>query len=310
MKTLRVPAFAKVNLGLEVLRAREDGYHELRTIFQTLDLHDEIVLRPHGSTLSVRCDHPEVPLDASNLAVRAAEELRHRAGVGAGIEIRIRKRIPVMGGLGGGSSDAAAVLLGLDRLWGLRLGPAGLEPLARRLGADVPYFLVGGTALGVGRGDEVYPLRDQVRAFVVLVDPGLPLSTRAVFRRVAARLTPRENGYTIHRFVARDFRGRAPYRVLTNELEAAALEEAPALRPRMEAIRRVLVEGGALLASMSGSGSTCFGLFEARAGAARASLVLRRLGFRPMLTRTVTLDDFRRAWRRALAGAPGGHSRG
>ena len=162
-RALKLRAYAKVNLGLEVLGLRDDGYHELRTLFQTIDLHDDVVLRPRPRGVSVRCDHPLVPKDATNLAARAAEALRAYGRVSAGVEIEIRKRIPVGGGLGGGSSDAAAVLLGLDRAWKLGLGPDGLHRLARRLGADVPFFLLGGTALGLSRGDEVYPLRQQVR---------------------------------------------------------------------------------------------------------------------------------------------------
>ena len=140
--TLR--SYAKVNLGLEVLGLRDDGFHELRTLFQSIDLHDELVLRPRDQGIGVVCDHPLVPSDGTNLVARAAAELRRYAGVEHGVEIEIRKRLPVGGGLGGGSSNAAAVLLGLDRLWGLGLGPAGLHPLARRLGADEARRLLGG----------------------------------------------------------------------------------------------------------------------------------------------------------------------
>lgn len=146
MTPLVVHAYAKLNLGLEVLGVREDGYHELRTIFQTIDLHDVLTLRPLPADVVVRCDHPGVPGDATNLAARAALELRRFAGAGPGAEITIEKRIPVGGGLGGGSSDAAAVLLALDALWSLGLGRAGLTPIARRLGADVPFFLFGNGA--------------------------------------------------------------------------------------------------------------------------------------------------------------------
>ena len=169
-RPLHLRAHAKVNLALEVLGRRDDGYHELRTLFQTISLHDDIVLRPRAKDVTIRCDHPDVPRDETNLAVRAARDLQRFAGVAQGVEITLTKRIPVAGGLGGGSSDAAAVLMGLDRWWRLGLGPDGLLPLARRLGADVPYFLIGGTALGIARGDEVYPLWRQVRADVVIVD--------------------------------------------------------------------------------------------------------------------------------------------
>src|SRR5512143_2648765 len=177
MKAIRVPAFGKINLGLEVLGSRQDGYHELRTLFQTVSLHDDVTLAPRKEGIVVRCGHPLVPTDERNLAFRAATDLARFANVAAGVEITLTKRIPVAGGLGGGSSDAAAVLLGLDRVWNLELGSSGLHPLARRIGADVPFFLVGGTALGLGRGDEVYALDRQIAAHVVIVCPGRGIST-------------------------------------------------------------------------------------------------------------------------------------
>jgi 4-diphosphocytidyl-2-C-methyl-D-erythritol kinase len=294
-----VPSYAKVNLGLEVLGVRQDGFHELRTIFQTIELHDDIALRPRTSGVVVRCDHPDVPSDATNLAARAALELRRHAGLERGLEIRITKRIPVGGGLGGGSSNAAAVLLALDRVWGLGLGAAGLHPVARRLGADVPFFLLGGTALGLARGDEVYPLRHQLAAQVVIADPGRPVSTAAVFRRLDARLTPRENSTTIFRFISRDLEERA-LPILSNELEQAALEEAPDLAEKVGRIRGVLVREGALLATLSGSGSSYFGVFDDARRARRAQAALASAGFRVFRGRTLSLDRYRRAWARSL----------
>jgi len=295
-RSLRVRSYAKVNLGLEVLGPREDGYHELRTIFQTIDIHDDLILRPRPRGVSVRCDHPLVPRGRKNLAVRAAEDLRRYARVTAGVEIALEKRLPVGGGLGGGSSNAAAVLLGLDRMWRLGLGPAGLHPLARRLGADVPYFLLGGTALGLARGDEVYPLRHQLRAWVVLVDPGIPVSTARVFARIDASLTPRENSTSIFHFVSRELEGAAGYRLLVNDLEEAAMEEAPALRERVERIRDVLRGEGAQVAALSGSGSSFFGLFGGARAARRAGAALETEGFPALVVRTLTLDQYRKTW--------------
>lgn len=299
MRTLRLRSYAKVNLGLEVLGTREDGYHELRTLFQTIDLHDDVLLRPRPRGLAVRCDHPMVPADGTNLALRAAEALRAHARVEAGVEITIRKRIPVGGGLGGGSSNAATVLLGLDRLWKTGLGPAGLVPLARRLGADVPYFLLGGTALGLSRGDEVYPLRRQLRAHVVLVDPGIHVSTARVFARVDARLTPRLNSNSIFYFVSRELEGRGGFRLLVNDLEEAALEEAPDLREQAGRIRTVLLREGASLAALSGSGACYFGLFGGARAAEKAREALAAEGLRALSARTLTLDQYRGAWGRA-----------
>lgn len=293
---LRLRACAKVNLGLEVLGKRADGYHELRTLFQTIDLHDDVGLRLRGRDVVVRSDHLGAPGDASNLAARAAEALRRFAGIEQGVEITLRKRIPVGAGLGGGSSDAAVVLLGLDRMWRLRLGRGGLLPLARRLGADVPYFLYGGTALGLGRGDEVYPLERQLRAWLVVVDPERPVATAAVFARLAAGLTPRENGRNIFRFVTSDLAGVGAVRGLVNELEQAALEEAPDLRERVGRIREVLVTGGAHLAALTGSGSVCFGVFADVAAARAAARRLRQQGLRASVARTVTGAEYRRYW--------------
>jgi 4-diphosphocytidyl-2-C-methyl-D-erythritol kinase len=296
-RPLRLRAHAKINLGLEVLATRSDGYHELRTVFQTISLHDDVVLRPRKRGITMACDHPAVPLDRTNLALRAADALQRFARVGRGVHIEITKRIPVAGGLGGGSSNAAAVLLGLDRLWRTGLGPAGLHPIARRLGADVPYFLVGGTALGLARGDEVYPLWRQVRAHVVLVDAGRPLSTAAVFRRLDASLTPREETNRIFRFISSDLAGvGTAFPILSNDLERPALEEAPDLTARVALIRGILIRGGALMASLSGSGASYFGLFDdpGRARAAQARLTAR--GLRAWRGRTVSLDQYRRLW--------------
>ncbi len=300
-RTLKLRAYAKVNLGLEVLGLRDDGYHELRTLFQTIDLFDDVVLRLRPRGVSVRCSHPQVPEDATNLAARAARALQAFGRVSSGVEIEITKRIPVGGGLGGGSSDAAAVLLGLDRAWKLGLSPEELHRLARRLGADVPFFLLGGTALGLSRGDEVYPLRQQLRAHVVVVDPGVHVSTARVFARVDAGLTPRLNSNSIFYFVSRELEGPGRPPGLVNDLEEAALDEAPALREQAGRIRVVLLREGARLAALSGSGASYFGLFESARAAGRARRALADEGFRAIVARTLTLEQYRVAWGRARA---------
>lgn len=292
MSGVTLPSFAKLNLGLEALHLRRDGYHELRTIFQTIDLHDEIRVMPRRSGIQVTCDHPAVPRGEANLAYRAARELRRRAGASKGARIEIRKRIPVAGGLGGGSSNAACVLLALDRLWGLSLQRPVLQRIACSLGADVPFFLTGGTALGIGRGDEVYPLAEQVRAHVVVVDPRRPLSTAAVFRRLDTELTPRENSRTIGRFVSSNLKGAVRFGILENELEKAALSEAPDLAESAKQMRDILVREGAILAQMSGSGSTYFGLFARRAGASKAQRALEASGFSALVARTLPLAEY------------------
>jgi 4-diphosphocytidyl-2-C-methyl-D-erythritol kinase len=298
MKSVLVPAFAKINLGLEVLGVRKDGYHEIRTLFQTLDLHDDIVIRETKGPIEVSCDHRNVPDGPRNLAYRAAVALRRFAGTQKGAKIDIVKRIPVGGGMGGGSSNAAAVLMALDRMWGAGLGRAGLVPLARRLGADVPYFLQGGTALGTGRGDEIYPLRVQVRAHVVVVDPGGPVSTAAVYERLDARLTPRKKSYNITRFVSSDLERAGAFSSLTNDLEASAWQVAPDLAAQAVRVLRSLKARGAVLASMTGSGSVLFGLFLDGRAARRAEASLAREGLAATRARTLTLGQYRAAWSR------------
>lgn len=301
-RVIRLKSFAKVNLGLEVLGLRQDGYHELRTLFQSVNLADDLELRlRRREGIVVECDHPLVPKDDRNLAAKAALALKRFARAKGGVHIKLRKRIPVGGGLGGGSGNAAAVLMALDRMWKLGLGITGLLPLARRLGADVPYFLFGGTSLGVARGDELYPLHRQLRAHFVLVTPDVSVSTAAVFRRVDTRLTPRENGNTIFRFISSDLEGQPQYRLLTNELEEAALEEAPVLRDQVKTIRSLLVREGAELTALSGSGSTYFGLFQDSSRAARAREALRARGHRALQVRALTLERYRRFFERALA---------
>jgi 4-diphosphocytidyl-2-C-methyl-D-erythritol kinase len=304
---LDLPSYAKVNLGLEVLGLRPDGYHELRTIFQSITLHDDVALRPHPDEVRVQCDHPAVPSGAGNLAHRAAEALRALAGVSKGVSITITKRIPVAGGLGGGSSNAAVVLLGLDRMWKLGLGPPGLHDVARGLGADVPYFLTGGTALGLGRGDEVFAVLPQLRAHVVVADPGRPLSTAAVFRRLDGGLTPRENANKIFRFVSSLMEGPGDaFPILSNDLERAALEEDPELAALVRVIRGILNREGAVFASLSGSGAAYFGIFPEARGAERARAALMAGGIRAFRGRTLSLD----LYRRALGPAPAAPARG
>jgi 4-diphosphocytidyl-2-C-methyl-D-erythritol kinase len=300
--TLTAPSFAKVNLGLEVLGLRDDGYHELRTIFQTIDVKDDLTFRARrDGAVRVTCDHPAVPTDDTNLAARAARELQRFARVTRGVDIAIKKRIPVAGGLGGGSSNAAVTLLALARLWRVKTGPDDLHRLAARLGADVPYFLVGGTALGLARGDEVYPLWHQVKAHVVVADPRRPLSTAAVFRRLDAGLTPRGGTRTIFRFVSGTLGGRGDgFPILANDLEQAALEEAPELGRSLKDIRGILVREGALLASLSGSGASFFGLFDSADRARRAHAALAAAGFRTARGRTLSLDQYRRRLSRLL----------
>jgi 4-diphosphocytidyl-2C-methyl-D-erythritol kinase len=173
-------AHAKINLDLRVLGTRPDGYHELRTVFQAVALHDTITCIPREGAFAIECDTAGVPLDRSNLVWKAAEVLWRsirRPGPPRDVLVRLEKRIPLQAGLGGGSADAAATLLALVKLWRVPVRPSQLTDIAATLGADVPFFLSGGTALGLGRGDEVYPLADLPRHWIVLVIPGFGVSS-------------------------------------------------------------------------------------------------------------------------------------
>jgi 4-diphosphocytidyl-2-C-methyl-D-erythritol kinase len=254
-RRLVVQTSAKVNFALEVLARRPDGYHDVATVMHTVDLFDRLTLET-APTLSLETDDPALPTDERNLIVRAGMLLREVSGVQAGARIQLRKRIPVAAGLGGGSSDAAATLWGLNRLWGLRFTRARLEELAVRLGMDVPFFLTGGPALGTGRGEFVEPLKLGGGYALVLVNPRVALSTREVYERVPAAWRAEPTGA---RRLIEALRTRNPVRVaaaLTNHLETFV----EPVFPLIERMKAALLAAGALGALMSGSGPTVFGM--------------------------------------------------
>ncbi|MGQ9897399.1 MAG: 4-(cytidine 5'-diphospho)-2-C-methyl-D-erythritol kinase [Acidobacteriota bacterium] len=256
------PSFAKINLSLEVIGRRPDGYHELRTVFQTIHLYDllEIDITDEPS-ITMTCDEPTLACDERNLVVRAAQELQIATGVRQGARLHLRKRIPMQAGLGGGSSNAAVTLLALQQLWGVSLPAADCQRLAAALGADVPFFLTGGTALGLGRGDAITPLPEVNLPFIVVVNPGLTIPTRMVFQRLNVGLTDME---TVRKLTA-CLPSQIDWLATGNDLEATVFEAFPLVRE----VRDRLSAFGAEVARMSGSGSTVFGIFEeAQAGEA------------------------------------------
>ncbi len=289
-----IRAHAKINLDLRVLGARPDGYHELRTVFQSLALHDTITCTLRPGPFAIECDAAGVPLDRTNLVWRAAEALwraLRRAGPLRDVMVHVQKQIPVEAGLGGGSADAAATLLALARAWRVPVRPAQLTDLAAMLGADVPFFLSGGTALGLGRGDEIYPLADLPRHWVVLLLPGFGVSTRDAFawyaeERALDRSAPREPQY-----VPGPWPSRAAQMI--NDLEAPIARRHPEIDQMKSALRRA----GALAAAMSGSGSTVFGLFQRRSEAVRAVERLSSSGWRVVLTESLGRGEHSRRGR-------------
>jgi 4-diphosphocytidyl-2-C-methyl-D-erythritol kinase len=270
MKSVRVPAYAKVNLRLDVLGRRADGYHELRTIFQTISLHDILVLetkREPGIDLRIAgnsqlADEP----GQDNLVYRAIEQLSREIGFQHGVRAVLTKRIPVGRGLGGGSSNAAAALLGLLRLTGKRIEAARLLEIASGLGADVPFFLQGGCALGIGRGNEIYPLPDAPRRQVLVISPHeIAVPTKDAYQWLSEELTNGEDPTKLMRFCALCWSPQGG--ALSNDFEAAVFPR----YPRLAAIKRELLQQGAAEASLAGSGSAVFGVYQHPAKARRAA---------------------------------------
>jgi len=284
--TIRAPA--KVNLSLRVLGVRPDGYHELQTVFQSIALWDTLSFRSHDGPFRVSCDQPGIPLDERNLVWRAAAALwaaLKRPGALTGVSVSIRKRIPAAAGLGGGSADAAATLIALQRLWHASLSPRRLHNLAALLGADVPFMLAGGTALGVGRGDLIRPLPDPPRRWVVLVRPSFGVSTEQAYQWFDHDRAPASavaaGGAALP---PRAFRQASVAATVVNDLEPCVARRFPVIA----AIGGHLRESGARAAAMSGSGSTVFGLFEQAGRARLAAGRLAQQGWTTSVVRTLT----------------------
>ncbi|HXD76097.1 MAG TPA: 4-(cytidine 5'-diphospho)-2-C-methyl-D-erythritol kinase [Vicinamibacterales bacterium] len=263
--SLRARAFAKINLELRVLGTRPDGYHELRTTFQSIALADTLTFTKTGGPFRIECDDPAFPTGRTNLIWKAAESVRRLAGTRgrlSDVTVRVEKNIPMQAGLGGGSSNAAAALRAFCRLWGVKASPAMLQAAAAELGADVPYFLCGGTALGLNRGDVLFPLDDIDPSWAVVVVPEFGVSTRQAFAWWDS--SPRRNP-------------RA-----SNDLQSVVARH----HPVVSRLVRTLNKEGAFLASLSGSGSAVFGLFSRRSDAQAAARTLA--GPRTFVTPTLT----------------------
>jgi len=243
---------AKINLGLRILRTRADGYHEIRTRFQTIDLTDELEMEATPGDVELAVQGATVAADRTNLVIRAAELIRsERAGL-PGARMRLKKSIPIAGGLGGGSSDAAATLLGLNRLWGFPLELPELVDLAGRLGADVPFFLQGGLALGKGKGDDLESLPDGDSLPVCLVLAPYGSSTEQVYR-----LWDQRQPGTVEEGETEFSSEQENPRSVHNDLQEIVFS----LHPELRLIHEHLYRAGAFAASLSGSGSSVYGLF-------------------------------------------------
>jgi 4-diphosphocytidyl-2-C-methyl-D-erythritol kinase len=288
---VRAPAFAKLNLALRVLYRRPDGFHELRSVFQTISLADEIGIRfRRARRTEIRmAGNVDIP---DNLIVRAARLCLDEMKISAAIDFELDKRIPMGAGLGGGSSDAAAVLLALPVLAGKPVAIERLIPLAAQLGSDVPFFLLGGTAAVLGRGEELYPLEDLRSRHVLVVSPDVHVSTPDAYRALSARLTAESVPAKLTGFQAGLWSGQtAP---ATNDFEEVVFEQ----HPKLKTIRNRLLRAGATTTLMTGSGSSIFGIFPGKSEVDRAAGLFPKE--RVFSVRFVTRANYRAIWRRTL----------
>jgi 4-diphosphocytidyl-2-C-methyl-D-erythritol kinase len=253
MLEVAVPSPAKINLFLEITGRRPDGYHDILSIMQLVGLCDEVRLRRRRTGISVQVEGAQLPVDRGNLAYRAASLLLEAAGVSGGVEIHLKKRIPGAGGLGGGSSNAAAVLIGLCRLYELQWSREALQKLGEGLGSDVPFFLSDGLALAKGRGEILTGLPPWPPQWLVLANPGLPISTAWAYREASSKLTEWHARVTMPTF-APDGRLEWPPVWAFNRLEAVVLPH----RPEIRALKDLLRKGGGAPVLMSGSGASAF----------------------------------------------------
>lgn len=288
---LTLPAFAKINLSLRILGKRADGYHDLDTIFQTISLHDTIkITATDDSEIGLSCDDRRLPTDQSNLVVRAAESLRNRFATTRGARIRLEKRIPAQAGLGGGSSDAAVTLLALTHLWELAITSEDLIIIAARLGADVPFFLFGGTAHGTGIGDKVEPLRDTPEKFLLIIKPNANTRTSDAYEALDERcLTTRNSKTILSSSPPTDHFENENFASPENDFEEVVFD----LEPEIARAKAVLMRVGAGAAALAGSGSAVFGIFDSEDAQRRAIQAIElETGWRVFPCKTVGREEY------------------
>jgi 4-diphosphocytidyl-2-C-methyl-D-erythritol kinase len=313
--TVTVRSFAKINLGLYIGLPRADGYHDLRTVYQTIALHDVIRVRvARGTGIEIECSDPRVPRDESNTCWRIAERVMCEVGATGKVTIGIEKKLPVQGGLGAGSSNAVATMLALERTLRKPLPGSARLRIAAEVGSDPPLFLVGGTALGVGRGEEVYPVPDLPAIPLVVVMPEVGVSTPRAFedwdrltasgasdrlfevsRVLSAWLSgsPNTGASAGGRSRAGSLLSDLVRTGIENDFERVVFPQYPELRD----IKCALERAGAGYASLSGSGSTLYGVFRTRIAAVKAAGRLRKQGLRAVATTTLTRQRY---WRKFL----------
>ena len=279
MDSITLLSCAKINMGLKVVGQRPDGYHNIRSLFQEVDLADTLTFdRLSGNTVEVECHAPGVPADRRNLAAQAAYLLKDEMGFKGGVRIRIRKEIPVGGGMGGGSSNAAVSLIALNRLWNLKMSDDRFHSAAQKLGSDVPFFLSGGSALISGRGEHIEPLLGMKNVCLLAVDPGFRVDTAWAYAKLEFALTEGTRYISFLNSVKAS--GRVDLQRLFHCMENDFLPVVSAKYPAVHKVLSHLESAGSLCSSMTGSGSVLFGCFQDRVAAEHAAGRLRSSGYR------------------------------
>ena len=258
-KKLQFKTPAKINLGLHIHKQREDGFHELESLFQMVAWYDEVELEETQGNVELFCDTPGIPNDETNLVVKAARLLQNRCpGKCSGIKITLKKNIPSGAGLGGGSGNAAGVLLALNIIWNLKIPSDDLISMASELGSDVPFFLMSPCAIGTGKGEILQPVENPISFYILMIYPGFPISTPWVYGNLKLKLTKSENNISI----LKNFLMRSEFAqlgaALYNDLEPVVFKR----YPEILRIKNELLSSGAGGALLSGSGSTVFGIFD------------------------------------------------
>ena len=299
-QSLSIPSFAKVNWSLEILGRRPDGYHELRTRLQTISLHDDLHFETSDDdSISLSCDQPDIPTDDQNLVVRAANALRERCNVRPGARIRLEKKIPVQAGLGGASSNAAVTLLSLAQLWQVEPTLEDLFEIAGKLGADVPFFLVGGCVRATGTGTTLSPSAESERSgrHLIVITPRVGISTAAAYAALNSRALTTQNADPIlsvsqSEAIAGHSLPWPPEDSLKNDFESVIFD----IEPEIRRTKETLLQAGALGALLAGSGSSVFGIFASREDQQRAvNEIQLEAGWRIFPCVTVSRTEYLRA---------------
>ncbi|MEY8303457.1 4-(cytidine 5'-diphospho)-2-C-methyl-D-erythritol kinase [Anaerosalibacter bizertensis] len=283
MEELIIEAYGKVNLALDVIRKRNDGYHDINTIMQQIDLKDIVTIKDREKGIKIECNNPEVPVDSSNLVYTAWEKMKEKAKIDRGVHIIIEKNIPVASGLAGGSTDAAAVLKGLNKLWKLNFSTKELMDIGVSIGADVPYCIMGGTALAEGIGEKLKILKSFSNKLILLANPGISVSTAHVYNSL--RLDRIEKSPDMDMLVQAvendDIYTLA--KNMGNILEQVTVEEFS----QIKTIKEDMIRYGALGSLMSGSGPTVFGLFDDEKKLVKCKEYLEKKVAKVIITKTI-----------------------